>query len=68
MGRTLARAVRGMAYGVMGAYLGAVLLFVTVGIIDSFVHPHGAEVLWTRESLYASITVIVAYIIDFSCA
>jgi hypothetical protein len=51
MGRTLAGAVRGMAHGVMGAYLGAVLLFVTVGTIDSFIHPHGTEVLWTRESL-----------------
>jgi hypothetical protein len=53
MDGTLARAVRGVAYGVMGAYVGAVLLFVTVGTIDSFVHPQGTEMLWTRarESL-----------------
>jgi hypothetical protein len=53
MNRTLARAVRGVAHGAAGAYVGAVLFLVTVGIIDSFVHPQGTEMLWTRESLSA---------------
>jgi hypothetical protein len=51
MNRTLARAVRGVAHGATGAYVGSVLCLVTVGIIDSFVHPQGTEMLWTRESL-----------------
>lgn len=38
-----------MAYGVMGAYVGAILLFVTVGIINSFIHPQGMGMMWTRD-------------------
>ena len=34
-----------------GAYVGAVLFLVTVGIIDSFVPPQGTEILWTRDDL-----------------
>ena len=49
--RTLARAVRGIAYGVAGAYLGAILFFVTIGLIDSFVHPQDTKMLWTTQSL-----------------
>ena len=45
------RALRGMAYGVTGAYLGAILFFVTIGMIDSFVHAQDAEMFWTRDSL-----------------
>ena len=41
----------GVAYAVMGAYVGVILFFVTLGIIDSFVHAQGAEMFWTRESL-----------------
>jgi hypothetical protein len=43
-----------MAYGVMGAYVGANLLFVTVGIIETFVDPQGTRMrmLWTRQSLH----------------
>ena len=51
MGRTLPPAVRGMVHGVTGAYVGAILFLVAVGIIDSFVHTQGAETLWTKESL-----------------
>jgi hypothetical protein len=51
MERTLARAVRGVAYAMTGAYVGAILFFVTLGIIDSLVHAQDAETLWTRESL-----------------
>jgi len=42
---TMVRAVRGVAYGVTGAYVGAILFFITVGIIE------GGEMLWTRGSL-----------------
>ena len=38
-----------MAHGVMGAYVGAILFFVTLGIIGSFVHPQDTEMLWTRD-------------------
>lgn len=51
MNRTLALAVRGMVYGVTGAYVGAILFLVTVEISDSFVHPQGTEMLWTRKGL-----------------
>jgi hypothetical protein len=51
MNRTVAPAVRGMAYGVIGAYVGAILFFVTIGIVDSLAHPQGTEMLWTRESI-----------------
>jgi len=49
----LARAGHGMAYGLAGAYVGAVLFFLTLGfgLSDSFVHPQGTEMLWTRQSL-----------------
>jgi hypothetical protein len=50
-GTALARAGHGMAYGPAGAYVGAVLFFVAVGLSDSIVHPQGTEMLWTRQSL-----------------
>jgi hypothetical protein len=45
----LARPGRGIAYALAGAYLGAVLLLVTVGIVNTFIHPPGMEWLWTRD-------------------
>jgi hypothetical protein len=48
---TLERAARGVVYGGMGAYAGAILFFVTIGIIDSFVHPQGTVMFWTGASL-----------------
>jgi hypothetical protein len=50
MDRTLAPAIRGMVQSVAGAYVGAVLFLVT-GIVDSFVHKKGTEMLWTRGDL-----------------
>ena len=41
-----ARAAKGMAYGMAGAYVGALLMFVTAGIID------GTEMIWTENSLH----------------
>jgi hypothetical protein len=41
----------GVAYAVIGAYVGAILFFVTVGIIDNLLHLQRTEMLWTRESL-----------------
>jgi hypothetical protein len=35
----------------MGAYVGAILFFVTVGIIDNLLQLQRTEMLWTRESL-----------------
>lgn len=40
----LARAGHGMAYGLAGAYIGAVLFFVTLGLSDR-------EKVWTRQNL-----------------
>lgn len=51
MDRTMGRAARGMAYGAVGAYVGAILFFITLGIADSFVDPQGTEMLWTRKNL-----------------
>jgi hypothetical protein len=48
--KPMVRAVRGVAYGVTGAYVGAILFLVTL-IIDSFVPPQGTGMLWTREDL-----------------
>lgn len=48
---TMQRAVHGVAYGVAGAYVGAILFFVTVGMIDNLFHLHRTEVLWARQSL-----------------
>jgi hypothetical protein len=48
---TMVRAVSGVAYGVTGAYVGAILFFVTLGLSDSFVPPQGAAMAWTRQSL-----------------
>jgi hypothetical protein len=36
---------RGVAYAVMGAYVGAILFIVTAGVIER------TEMMWTRESL-----------------
>jgi hypothetical protein len=49
MDRMMGRAVRGVAYGVTGSYVGAILFLVTVGIIGSFVDPQGAEIDWRRD-------------------
>ena len=51
MDKTLIRALRGMTHSVAGAYVGTILFFVTLGIIDSFIHPQDAKMLWTREGL-----------------
>lgn len=49
--KTLSPAVRGMVHGVAGAYVGAILFFVTMEIIDSFGHPQGTEMIWTKDFL-----------------
>lgn len=46
-----ARATHGIACGLGGAYVGAVLFFVTLGLSDSFVSPQGPEMVWTRQSI-----------------
>jgi len=48
---TMVRAVLGVAYGMTGAYVGATLFLVTVGITDNLFHLQRTEMLWTRESL-----------------
>src|SRR5579864_5094923 len=53
-----------VAFGLAGAYVGAVLFFVTLGLIDSFVHPQGIESPWTRQNrsdlfLYSFVGIIV---------
>jgi hypothetical protein len=45
MDRTIDPALRGIGYSLIGAYVGAILFFVTLGITQ------GEENLWTRESL-----------------
>jgi len=47
----MVRAVLGVAYGMTGAYVGAILFLVTVGITDNLFHLQRTEMLWTRESL-----------------
>jgi len=51
MDKTQEHAIRRVACGIAGAYVGAILFFVTLGIIDSFVHTPGSENLWKRDSL-----------------
>ncbi len=48
----MVRAARGVAYAETGAYVGAILFFVTLGIIDTFIRAQGAERFWTRETLH----------------
>ena len=45
-------AARGVAYALTGAYVGAILFLVAVGIIQSFVDPQSAATFWTSESLH----------------
>lgn len=47
--RALARAGRGMAYGLAGAYVGAILFIVTIELIDSFLHPQDTKMFWTTQ-------------------
>jgi hypothetical protein len=42
---TTARVLGGVVHGVLGSYVGAVLFFITLGIVER------TERLWTRESL-----------------
>jgi hypothetical protein len=63
MDRWVPRAVCGMVHGVTGAYVGAVLFFLSLGVIDSFVHAQGAEIFWTRDSLFDLFIIPLAGII-----
>jgi hypothetical protein len=63
---TMVHAVRGVAYAVTGAYVGAILFLVAAGIIQSFVDPQSAATFWTSESLRALFLYPLAGIILLS--
>ncbi len=49
MDTPLGRASRGIAYALAGAYVGAVLFFVTLGVSDTINDPQKAKLLWWED-------------------